>query len=128
MLERLRSIVPFRNIAACIQRINFQAGISTIVWQRELNLLYHSGFKDPRTTIFLGSLECSKHLHNTAYENCDIKASGILLEELQNLQTLQVHQTPSGKLSSLSLFAITAAEEDLIDILLPRGPFLRDWA
>ena len=125
-MERLRSIVPFGNIAAFVQRITFCAGIDTNVWQREIKHLNHSGFEDLRTTIFLGSPEYFKHLHNTAYENCNLKFSVMLLKESLNLQTLQLHKTPSGKLSSLSLFGITAAEEDLIDTLLTRGPSLRD--
>ena len=103
---------------------HFHAGISTNAWQRERKLLqvpYRSGFEDLRTTIFLGSPDCLKYLHSTACENCDIKAFGILHEEAQKLQMLQLHETLSGKLSSHSLFT---AEEDLIDILLARDAIL----
>ena len=48
----------------------------------------------------------------------------MLLERAQNLQTSQLHETTSGKPSSLSLFGITAAEDDLIDILLTRSSIL----
>ena len=84
--------MPFGSIAACVQRINFHAGISTNAWQRGRKLLqvpYRLGFQDLRTTIFLGSPDYLKHLHSIACENCDIKAFGMLLEEAQKLQMLQ---------------------------------------
>ena len=59
-------------------------------------------FDDLRTTIFMGDPKCFKHLDNTTYANYDIKASGMLLEEWQNLQTSQPHEIRSRKLSSPS--------------------------
>ena len=48
----------------------------------------------------------------------------MLYERAQNLQKLQLHETPRRKLPSLSLFSITAAEDHLIDISLARGVIL----
>ncbi len=84
-------------------------------------------------TLFLDTSIFYNHLHSTADLHCNVKALGMLLEGAQNLQTLKLHENPCQrlrtdvlqcfrpslpKLSWLSLYGITASEQDLVDFLL----------
>lgn len=84
-------------------------------------------------SVFLDTSVIYKHRHNTADGHCRVKALGMLLEEAQNLQTLELNGLmryrprpyflqcfrPSlPKLTTLSIFGMAATEQDLINTLI----------
>ena len=104
-------------------------------WQRRLQTRQEPprGGLTALKTLSLDISVFDNRMQSTADVHCNVKALSMLLEGAQNLQTLKLHESPCQrlridilqcfrpslpKLSSLSLYGITASEQDLIDFLL----------
>lgn len=91
-----------------------------------------AGFAASLNSFFLDTDLFLTHSHNTTDGHCEIETLGMLLERVQNVQTLKLHGNslrpqadflqcfrPSlPKLSRLFLFGITTSEQDLTEFLL----------
>ena len=109
--------------------------ISLGVYRRILRLRQepHCAQLSALKSVFLDTSVISRHWHNTANGHCRVRTLSMLLEEAQNLQTLEMHGgwrdhprpyflqcfRPSlPQLTTLSISSMTATEEILIDTLM----------